>query len=91
MKREEGSLPGQRAGGNPDTYDATNKAVDADTIFAMGLVEDYLATVQTNVQPNDVDGQSRSDYQFKNFKLNQNDIGGFVDIDGESLADDQRS
>lgn len=89
MKREEGSLP--VGAGSPDTYDATNKAVDFDHRIAMEMVAEYIKYASEDVQPSDVNGQIRSDYQFKNLKLNQNDIAEPVNIDGDSLADDQRS
>ncbi len=85
-----GDLP-TGAGASIATYDNVNKAIKMNMDFGNGMVDDYIKSVQIDVQPNDIDGQSRSDYVFKDFKLNQSDIGEFVDIDGESLADDQRS
>lgn len=78
-------------GGAISTYDNINKSRAALINEAKELIDQYIASASTNVQPSDITGVSRSDYVFKDFKLNQNSIGEPVDIDGESLADDQRS
>ncbi len=76
LKREEGSLP-IGANASPDTYDATNKAVDSDIAFGEKLVDQYIAQVQTNTQPYDTAGVTRSDAIGKQFKLQQRAIGEF--------------
>ncbi len=78
-KREEGSLPGQSQGGNPDTYDATNRAVDFDIKFGLEMVDEYIKYAQTNVQPYDTDGQPRADGLAGNMKLDQNAMPTFTE------------
>lgn len=73
VKREEGSLPVAMG----DTYDATNKAVDADTKFAFEKVDEYIHYTLSAAEPYDTDGQTRADVVGTQFKLDQNDIGSF--------------
>jgi hypothetical protein len=76
--------------GSMSTYDNVNKSYNMFMKLGNEHVEKYIQSAQTSVQPGDTSGVSRSDYEFKDFKLNQNSIKEPVDIDGESLADDQR-
>ncbi len=85
-----GDLPAG-TGGSISTYDNINKSYRMFMDMGNQKVDEYIASSATNIQPSDTTGVSRSDYVFKDFKLNQNSIGEPVDIDGESLADDQRS
>lgn len=75
MKREEGSLP--IGTGSPDTYDATNKAVDFDDKVAMQMVDEYIQYTTASALPYDTDGTTREDAVGTQFKLDQNSIGGF--------------
>ncbi len=79
-----------KVGANPDTYDSINRAIKFYYDSAKDLVDAYIASAQTNVQSSDVNGQIRSDYVFDDLKLHQGDIAEPTNINGDSLADDQR-
>lgn len=85
-----GDLP-SGANGSMSTYDNVNKSYAMFLVLGDAKVDEYIKYASTNVQPSDVNGQIRSDYVFNNLKLNQNDIAEPVNIDGDSLADEQRS
>lgn len=89
-RREDGSLPvGQY--GSFDTYDSTNKSIKLHIDLAYAIVDEYIKYASTSVAPSSTTGVSRSDYVFNDFKLDQSEVTGFVDINGDSLADDQES
>ncbi len=74
-ERMDGSLPGIQ---NPDTNDATNKAIKSDQDFANEKINEYIRYTQSNVEPYDTDGQARADATGTNFKLDQSSLGGFT-------------
>ncbi len=89
-ERMTGSLP-TGSGAGIASNDNVNNSFKINTALGDKYVEEYIKYASTDTQPSDVNGQIRSDAVFKNLKLNQNDIAEPVNIDGDSLTDDQRS
>jgi len=72
-KREEGSMPISMG----DSYDATNRAVDADVKFAYEKVDEYIRYTIAQDANMSTDGQTRADAVGTQFKLDQGNLGSF--------------
>ncbi len=93
LKYQKGRLMGDLptgAGASIATYDNVNKAIKLNIDLGNEQVDNYIASVGTNVQPGDVNGQIRSDAIFNDLKLHQGSIAEPADINGNSLANEQR-
>ncbi len=73
-----GDLPAG-AGVSIATYDNVNKAIKMNMDLGDSFVDDYIKSVQTNVQPNDTDGQPREDAIASDLKLHQGTIATFTE------------
>ena len=76
-----GDLPSGGANSSIATYDNVNKSVILYMGLGDGLIEDYIANINTtNILAADVDGQTRGDEISDNMKLNQGDLPTFAEI-----------
>lgn len=76
-----GDLPSGGANSSIATYDNVNKSVILYMGLGDGLIEDYIANINTtNILAADVDGQTRGDEISDNMKLNQGTLPTFAEI-----------